>query len=479
MQPPAIRSPSWLSRSWTRIRESIRPPRAQPAPRSLGVSVGRVAQAWRAEDDLSAMSKSPVVYAALQRRALGLASYPIRCYRGTQGRAVELDPERIPWVADLLRLLQTPDPADMGRLFPDRPGEGVIAQVVADLLAAGNAYVVVSVSGSGAITGLHRIHPRLMTRERAGDGSLLWVYRPSWGPAEVYPAGSVAHLRLLSWETSGMGELGVGAGTPLAPLIAAETSALEQTAAAISQGGPDIVVTGDGDISNAMLENDDTRQRIAARFTDALKQVGRRVMVLGGSLKITPASWQVADLKAPELLAASRASELMALGVTPISVGADSGTYTTAVQQSRVQAEWDEQIQMVLEAGLLRPLARYYAQQAGGHWSTRADQVTCRIDLSSHPGHAYARTDAIARMKSLKEMGWTAEQAAAAEGIDLPKPEGKPEASAAPAALPSSAPRRPLGDTEGDPGDPEQTPADGERGLWWGRGGEVVSLHHR
>lgn len=476
---PATRA-SWPARAWATVTRAFRLPTIRRRPAQPGVTVGRVSAQYRAEDDLAAMAKSPVVYAAVHRRALGLSSYPIRCYRGTQGKAVELDPDRVPWVADLQRLLQTPDPADMDRLFPESPGEGVMAQVIADLLQAGNAYVAVTTAPSGAITGLYRLHPRCVSKEATSAG-MAWVHRVSGQPTETYPVGTVAHLRMLSYQSSAQAALGVGAGTPLRPLISAEVAAMEQTAEAVEQGGPDILVTGKDAIGQALLESDEKREAIANRFTEAMKKIGRRVMVLGGALDIKEASWKPADLKAPELMTAAKASELMALGVTPISVGADSGTYATAVQQYRVQAEWDEQLQMVIEAGLLRPLARQFARAAGGRWAARLDQVTCRIDLSTHPGYAYLRSDALARMKGLVELGWTAEQAAAVEGLDLPPPEGEPvrASSATPA---TDAPRRPLGDTTSDPGapaDPGQQ-QDAPR-MWWSdeRRGEVVAIHPR
>lgn len=437
------------------------------------MTIGRVARAANAERDLASMATSPTVFAAVNRRSWSMATYPIRCYRGSQATELEpLDPARVPWVAAMLRLLETPNPADVGCIFPENPGEGVLAQIVADLLEAGNAYAAVQTNDEGRIIGLHRLHPQLVHLERRPTGD-VWVYRPGYGSTPVlYPRGSVSHLRLLSWQKSAAGEMGVGAGTPLRPMVAAESEALQQTAASIEQGGPDIVITGKDAQTAAFMQSETNRKQIVERFTEKLKPgpdgKRRRIVALGGNLEIKDAGWKPADLKAPELLKASRSAELMAIGVTPISVGADAGTYANAVQQYRVQAEWDEQLQTVIEAYLLRPLARHMARQFGGRWAMRADQVTCRIDLSGHPGYAYLRTDAIKRAKELQDMGWTAEQAAAAEGLNLPKPEGKPM-RAGPAAAPNAeAPRRPLGDAEGEGGDPGETePAadDGERSF--------------
>ncbi len=437
-------------------------PALRRAPGRPGITVGRVASNPRAEDELSSMASSPTVFAAVGRRAWGMASYPIRCFFGSPlgGKPEPLDSAKVSWVAALERLLQTPNPADVFHVFPQDPGEGLLAQVIADLLQAGNAFVASQMNPEGDIIGLYRLHPQLVTLERRPGGD-VWVYRAGYGqPPIIYPRGSVSHLRLLSWQRSGQGEMGVGAGTPLYHLIAAETEALEQTAAVIEQGGVDIVITGGDATASAYLKDPKNREEVAARFTETLKPDPRgrrrRVVILGGGLKAEEAGWKPADLRAEALLQAARSSELMAIGVTPITVGSEAGTYATAVQQYRVQAEWDEQLQTVVESYLLRPLAQHFARQAGGRWALKADRVTCCIDLSSHPGYAYLRTDQIARAEKLQRMGWTAEQAAAAEGLYLPKPEGKPSlgGSGQPGEADPNQPRRPLGDSEDEAADP-------------------------
>ena len=115
---------------------------------------------------------------------------------------------------------------------------------------------------------------------------------------------------------------------------------------------------------------------------------------------------------------------------------------------------------------MLRPLARHFARQAGGKWARLADQVTCAIDISNHPGNQYIRTESISRMEKLTGMGWSPSQAAEAENLNLPKPEGQPKPAAAPAPMAPGEgepgkPRRPVGDggTEPDEPGPTETPA--------------------
>jgi hypothetical protein len=145
---------------------------------------------------------------------------------------------------------------------------------------------------------------------------------------------------------------------------------------------------------------------------------------------------------------AAKASELAALGVVPVAVGSDAGTYATAVQQYRTQAELDEQIASIVEAALLRPLARHFARQSGQpRTMVRADEFTARFDLSTHPGYAYLRTEQINRVSALVKLGWSPLQAAEAEGLDLPDPEGEPDQSSDP--LPDNGPGSPVGDQAG------------------------------
>lgn len=461
----------WWSRFTTRSQVWVRQvlaglPALRRAPPLPGGSVtgARVASSPKAEQDLGALASSPTVFAAVNRRAFTLSVYPIRCLWGYSiggTRARPLDPERVLWVGSFLRLLQIPNPAESEELFPE-PGESLIAQIVADLLLAGNAFVVPTLGEDGGIVGLTRLHPELVVLERRA-GEEFWVYR-SGTEMRRYPRRSVAHMHLLSWEKGAQGALGTGAGRALRPLVDAEETALQQTANVVEQGGADVRISAKSTASASFLTVKANREQVAKDAVTALSgEAGRRVFVVGGDFQVEDAGLQPADLRAPELLAAARGAELMAVGVVPVAVGAEAGTYATAVQQYRVQAEQDEALVGVIEAGLLRPLARHFARRAGGMWGRRADQVTARIDLASHPGYAYLRTDAINRMEKLVRLGWTSKQAAEIEGLDLPEPEGEVllagPSPGTPGPVPGETkdPRRPVGDAdEADPADPNE-----------------------
>lgn len=436
------------------------------APPRAGITTGRAATPSRAEEDLSALATSPTVYAALNRLAFGLTVYPIRVYRGygMGGNPEPLDPARVPWVGSYLRLLAKPDPADLDALFPATPGEHLIAQVVADLKMAGVALIAPTVNAGGDVIGLTRLHPRLCTLVRHG-GEEFWEYRVWGAETRLYPRRSVACLRLLSWNADGRGELGVGAGAALAPLIESERLALEQTAAMIQQGGADIVVTAKDASGAGYLQVEENRKEVVKHLTTALSggpDGGRRVFALPANLEVKDAGLKPADLKSPEAMREARTSALMALAVVPVEVGGDAATYATAAIQQRVQAEQDEWLVALLEAFWLRPLAQHFARRAGGLWERRADEVTARIDLSSHPGNIAIRSESIDRMRKLVELGFSTKQAAEAEGVDLPEPEGPPMLGGvpfgAPPAAPSSAPRPPVGQSGTVGGEPPVNP---------------------
>jgi len=456
------RIPGRFVRTLARVGALRRPP---PRP---GVTSRLIARPRNAEANLRTMAQSATVFGASTWRLLGLAGYPLRCYRGNGqgGKSEPIDPARTPWVAQLLRLLDRPDPADWSptAIAPAKPGELLVAQLLLDLSQEGNAFCACTVDAGGVVIGLTRLHPKHITLEGNASGEEEWVYRPGgrYGNERErrYPRRTVFHIRLLSWEATGAGELGTGAAEPLAPLLRAEHVALTKSADIIEQGGADVRVTGKTDKARAFLSNENNREDIA---DEVIRGLGggddsvrtRRVMVDGGEFEIQDAGLKPADIQAEKLLNESRKSTLVAMGVTPIAVGAaDAGTYATSVQQFRVQATTDAALLLVLEACFLRPLARHFAFMAGGRWARQSDEVTCRVDLTRHPGRNFQRTDAIARMKTLTEMGWTAEQAAEFEGLDLPAPEGKPRPSAAAPAA-SGAPRRPLGDADGESGDPD------------------------
>lgn len=435
-------------------------------PNRPGITSGK-ATLPRAEEDLHALATSPTVFAGITRLALGMTVYPIRCYRGFSmgGRRAEpLDPELVPWVAKFLRLLQHPDPASADQLFPEA-GETLIAQIVADLRLTGNFFVAPWLSMDGDIVGLRRLHPQCCSIDTAKD---LIIYR-NGSEVREYPRRSVAHGHLLSWQRNGQGEMGTGAGTSLAPLVDAEATALRQTAAMVRQGGADLVVQGKGAAGMTFMRNPENRQKTVRDLTTAITaENGRRIMALSDELELKDSGLKPADLQAPAMLGAARGNQLVAIGVVPVAVGMESGTYATAVQQYRSQAEQDEGLASVIESALLRPLARHFARRQGGHWALRLDEVTARIDLSSHPGYAYLRTDAIGRMEKLQRMGWTAKQAGEIEGMDLPAPEGTSmmdmlltsSNAADPNADPNAAPGTP-GPVPGSHKDPRRPVGDG------------------
>ena len=458
---------SWYSRlfgtvrgTWTRsVAYGLAALRRSP-PRG-GVSSGRVASPINAERDLSAIESSPAVFAGVTRLALSFTTFPVRVYMGfSVGGDKSLTPisSDVPWVAAFLRLLQTPDHTNADDLAPE-PGDGLFAQIVADLGVAGIFFVAPTVTDAGDVIGLRRLHPKLCTFERA-QGQEWVVYRT---PTDTmwYPRRSVFVGRLPGWAADGRGELGSGAGAALHDLNTAEATALRQTALITRQGGADLRIVAADAAGAALLRDKPSREKLVREATEALEgENGRRVYALGGNVRIEDAGLKPADLQAEALLQYAPNVQLMALGVVPAAVGRDASNYANGVLQWRAQADMDEGRAQVIEAYFLRPLARRFCRRFGGRMAQRLDEITARHDLSSHIGYAYVRTDAYTRAIMLVEsLGYTVEQAVAAEQLDLPKPLGTPRASTQPGtpgpATGSSKPepRRPVGDG-GDPAPP-------------------------
>lgn len=436
------------------------------SPARPGVSAGRVAYLPAAEADLESLARSPTVFAAIQHRVQGITSYPIKVYRGYSlgGTTLEpLDPSRVPWVGRMHRLLQTPDPRSIDLLAPI-PGESLHAQIIVDLLVAGNYFIAPTLDPYGWPVGLMRLHPKCCAIERRGGRDMI-VYRNG---AEVreYDRFSVFHGRLVSWQSSGQGEMGTGAGAALAALVEAEYTALVQTAAVVRQGGADVMVTANSPAGANFLSVPANRVEIRDQVSGALEGAkGQRVIVLSSDVKVTSTGLDPADLRASETLTAANKYEMQALGVVPVAVGGE-GTYATAVHQLRVQAEKDLGIANIIEASFFRPLARQFARAAGGQWLGRVDEVTARYDLSSHPGYTYQQKDAIERAIMLVEgLGYTPAAAIGEVGLDFTAPTGQPTASTlpgvpGPAPGSTKAPRRPIGDGEDPAPRVAQTVAD-------------------
>jgi len=440
--PPSLlsRARAYISRAWSRMVALARP---RSETRRLGLTTRTRVANPGAVSELELMAQSPAIYAALMHRCIGLQVYPLTCYvQSPGGRVVEpIDPATEPWAASLLRLLQRPDPADVGRVFPREPGERLMAQLKADLLMTGTAHVRVQEGDARRIIGLHRLHPGAVQVEYV-NGKRVIVYRPATGVEQRFPDEQVCTIALLSWQASAAAEIGVGAAQPLSDITRAEVAAMARTTTAIEQGGVDLAVEATTPEAAMLLMDEQQRERLGAEVTESLGKEGRRVHIPSGGYKLTELGLKPADLRAPETQSAARAAQLMALGVVPVMVGSEAATYATAAAQLRVQYSLDLELVTWLEASLLRPLAQHFATVEGGtRWAGRASRVTCAYDLASHPGALAARSEAIDRALKLFSMGWTAAQAAEAEQLDLPEPEGvpMPAAPAAPTGRPTPA----------------------------------------
>lgn len=410
---------------------------ARVAPSRPGASYYTVASARRAEADLQQIAQSPAVYAAIQRRGETFANAPVRVYEGYgmgDVKSEPLDPDKHAFVAAFLRLLEKPNPADLDVLFPSVPGELMIAQLVADALLTGTAYLIPTRGTGDQIVGLTRAHPQTMALI---DGGLRWRHTIN-GRAVDYDRGSVCCMRLVSWQSDGRGELGTGAGGVLEAIVRAEVTAMSQTATIIEHGGANVVVTGSTPVGVAMMSNAANRNAVAREVGEALKaKDGTNVVALGGEIQVDPIGLTPADIAAPALQVAAKAAELMTLGCVPVAAGAEASTYASAVLQYRVQSAIDEGLATVFEGHLFRPLIQQFARRAGYPGWMR---LTARFDLSQHPGATFLRTEALARMEAWRRLGYSTDQAASNEGMSVPPPAEVARLNAAPPPAPPPTP---------------------------------------
>lgn len=447
---------SRLARAWRSVTTFTR---ALAPARRLGLSSRSRVINQAAAAQLHLMTESPAVYAALWYRCAGLQVYPLDVLQVTPGGASKkpIDPGREPWAAAFLLLLQRPDPADVDRVFPRTPGELLLAQVLADLLMTGTAYVRFQEGEGRRIVGLARLHPAVTALEVV-KGQRRYRYRPSLGDEQLFRDEEVCVLQTLSWETDLRSEQGVGAAEPLENITRAEVAALKRTSTAILQGGVDLMIEATNEAGSALLMDPVQRKELVDGTVEALGKDGQRVLALGGPFKLNEIGLKPSDLRGAETQAAARSAQLMALGVAPVIVGSDPGGYATAAAQLRVQLMSDFQLATWMEVCLLRPLAQAFAAREGGaRWAGQTSQITCAYNLRTHPGALAAETEAIARAKDLMIMGWSNVQAAQAQGLDLPPPEGEvllsgamalgggaPPSQAAPAQN-GGTPRAPIG----------------------------------
>jgi hypothetical protein len=405
-------------------------------PPSPGVTVGRVASKPRAAADLNLIARAPYLYAGVTQRSESIATYPLRVYRN--GKPIE-PAGNYAWVRDYLNLFASPDPGDMSdpkAIFPRQTGSGLLAQLVADRLMCGVAWVLPTLAeGSGRPIALTRLHPRQVAILRVSTGDQV-EYRPTSGTRTLYPIEQVCRIRGVSANLGGEELLGTGAGEPLSDIVEAESQAMRKTATVISQGGVDLIIRATSPTAAAMLIDEATRARIVDSITEQLRggyEGDRRVMALGGEFEIVPAGFEPADLQAAEMIKAAHDAELAAIGVSPTMIGGAAANYATALVEMRVQYERDATLAQIIADALFTPLIRYCARLARQSDAT----FTAGLDLSGHPGAVAMRTESINRMQVLVGLGWSPAQAAAAEGVDLPTPAAPPNPKTAPSAAPA------------------------------------------
>lgn len=450
--PARYDRPGWWARATDAVATYTRATLAQMGlsptpPTRAGASRGTFGARPRADEHLRQMALSPTVFAAAMRRARTFGDYPFVVLVD----GVPVEPREVPWAKAMLELLQNPDPeylttrGDVTGIAALVPGEGLIAQLVVDILLEGVAWILPTAGRGQSVAGLTRLHPRCVKLVMGG----AYVEHTQDGRATRYPRRSVFCITNPSWQATGEGQLGVGAGEVLEPIVAAERVAMEKTASIIAQGGADVVVTGSDNAGKMLLSNETNRTKITKEVSDALAMTtGSRVIALGGPIELNPLGLTPSDIQAPTLMEAAHKAELMAMGVVPVAIGENSANFATAALQYRVQAELDEAVASMLEAYWLRPLAQHYARAFGGLRVSESGRVTCRLDLSDHPGYVSARGEAITRMGALVDLGWSPVQAAAFERLPLPKPEGQPRRSAPPnpALVPQGDTPAPQGD---------------------------------
>lgn len=495
---PATRAPSALARLGVWVRGlgvglwGARPADLTQSPAEYGASVRLFTAARPAGEDMALYAESPSVYAAVATRAQALARYPLVCAMGAPGSTPRrLDPERTPWAAALLRMLAEPGVDDVDALFPETTGEGLIVQLITDLLTAGVAYVRPVTTGelpAANVIGLVRLHPAEVSPTWQ-DGQRGWLHRPrTMALPTWYASGSLAVIRMASIGLGIDAWRPVGPLEPLRRLLQAEIAALTATKTKAEQGGPDIVVSpADRQMAN-FLASKEGREKTASEIGQVLSvEGGRRVIVLSGGLNMAAADFTPADLQGAETQAAAQRAAWASIGITPATLGGDASSYATAAIQQRAQYALDEAAASLLECYLLRPLARHFAARSTGMAARRADQATCYLDLSQHPGAIAIRSEALTRMQTWVALGWSAQQAADIEGLSVPPPAGPPvqvQSFGAPPAPPQpspapSEPREPVGGAGASDaardylgelftrGEPAQSPVEEARALRW------------
>ena len=286
-------------------------------------STGGVKPTYSQGSALDAYGVHAYTHAAVARISADLAALRLKLYRKNGFEKDEI------FEHPALELINNPNSEMTGYLFR--------AQLMTDLLLAGNCYILMLGPSDNNPVSLLRLHPdevRIITDIKEG---ITGYEHNSSGSVVIYPKERIIHGKNVSYAKGSAQVYGCGATEALSREIDADLNSQKLASEASSKGRPDILLypKEDGDIWPQ-----ETRRQILDNYSKMAKSGG--AMVLSGQCEVRELKLSPREMEFEASRRMARESISALLGCPPTVLGLPSANFATARQQNITY--WGNQI---------------------------------------------------------------------------------------------------------------------------------------
>lgn len=278
-------------------------------------SAGGVRPTYSQGTALEAYGIHAYTHAAVSRISADLAALRLKLMKGKGSSTQEILDHPV------LDLMNNPNTNMTGYLFR--------AQLMTDLLLAGNCYILLLGQNDDSPISIVRLHPdevKIITDQKEG---IVGYEHTSSGSVVVYPVDRVLHGKGVSYAKGSQQVYGCGATEALSREIDADLNSQKLASDASSKGRPDILLypKEDGDIWPH-----ETRRQILDNYTKMAQQGG--AMVLSGQCEVRELKLSPREMEFEASRRMARESISALLGCPPTVLGLPAANFATARQQS-------------------------------------------------------------------------------------------------------------------------------------------------
>ena len=369
---------------------------------------------------LAGAKSNPFLWSALLKVADAAASLPIVAVRERRTRT-GTETTRVESAA--LDLLRQPSPGVTGLRLR--------RQVMLDLQAAGNAFLLVLRAPGGAAT-MRRIHPGRVRIEPGSTGEPRAYLVGQSGEETYYDPSVVIHLAMPTAEDSVYGLWGTGYVEVLRRDLLADQALAERARLNGASGRPAamLVPKGEAGWNEVQRRTADTALRAMMKAADG------GVLTMSGDADLKPLGWTPTEQALPEQRTFVREQVMAVTSVPPTVMGLPGANFATAQQEAALFWSHVRDLCRLVDDGLSRLPAML----------GESPEVALAHDFAGVAELQPDRTVRVANVAAWVNLGADPDEAARYEGFadapSLSEP-AAPPAPGAPAEDPGGAPLSP------------------------------------